>query len=90
MPVRIAIDAGHGGYDNGATYQGRREKDDNLDIALAVGEILEQNGVEVVYTRVTDVYDSPVRKAQIANEAEQIILFPSIAIQVQTLTHIPE
>lgn len=69
MPVRIAIDAGHGGYDNGATYQGRREKDDNLDIALAVGEILEQNGVEVVYTRVTDVYDSPVRKAQIANEA---------------------
>ena len=69
MPVRIAVDAGHGGYDNGATYQGRREKDDNLDIALAVGEILEQNGVEVVYTRVTDVYDSPVRKAQIANEA---------------------
>ena len=69
MPVRIAIDAGHGGYDNGAAYQGRREKDDNLDIALAVGEILEQNGVEVVYTRVTDVYDSPVRKAQIANEA---------------------
>ena len=69
MPVRIAIDAGHGGYDNGATYQGRREKEDNLDIALAVGEILEKNGVEVVYTRVTDVYDSPVRKAQIANEA---------------------
>ena len=69
MSVRIAIDAGHGGYDNGATYQGRREKDDNLDIALAVGEILEQNGVEVVFTRVTDVYDSPVRKAQIANEA---------------------
>lgn len=69
MAVRVAVDAGHGGYDSGATYQGRREKDDNLDIALAVGEILENNGVEVVYTRTADVYDSPVRKAQIANEA---------------------
>ncbi len=66
--AKVTIDAGHGGYDSGATYNGRKEKDDNLEIALAVGEILEQKGVEVEYTRVTDVYDSPAAKAQIANE----------------------
>lgn len=65
----VYLDAGHGGYDNGATYQGRREKDDTLDLTLAIGELLAQNGVDVGYTRVSDVYDSPVRKAQIANEA---------------------
>lgn len=70
MAVRVALDAGHGGYDNGAVYQGRREKDDNLALTLAVGEILQNNGIDVVYTRTEDVYDSPLRKAQIANEAD--------------------
>ena len=67
MAVKIVIDAGHGGYDNGASYNGRKEKDDTLKLALKVGEILEQMGYDVVYTRTTDVYDSPVQKAQIAN-----------------------
>lgn len=66
MP-KIIIDAGHGGYDNGATYNGRREKDDNLELALALGEILADSGLEVSYTRVDDVYQSPVEKAGIAN-----------------------
>ena len=66
MP-KIIIDAGHGGYDNGATYNGRREKDDNLALALAVGEILSDSGIEVGYTRVDDVYQSPVEKARNAN-----------------------
>lgn len=69
MAVTVALDAGHGGYDNGAVQDGRREKDDNLALTLAVGEILQRNGVDVVYTRTEDVYDSPVRKAQIANES---------------------
>ncbi|MBQ9768552.1 MAG: N-acetylmuramoyl-L-alanine amidase [Lachnospiraceae bacterium] len=69
MAVTVALDAGHGGYDSGATYQGRREKDDNLALTLAVGEILQNAGVNVVYTRTEDVFDSPVRKAQIANES---------------------
>ena len=37
----VTLDAGHGGYDNGASYQGRKEKDDNLNLALAVGNILQ-------------------------------------------------
>ena len=28
MATTIMLDAGHGGYDNGATYMERREKDD--------------------------------------------------------------
>ena len=66
MP-KIIIDAGHGGYDHGATQNGRREKDDNLALALAIGEILSDSGIEVGYTRVDDVYQSPVEKARIAN-----------------------
>lgn len=65
----IVIDAGHGGFDNGATYQGRKEKDDNLRLALAVGKILEQKGYNVIYTRKTDEYQSPYEKAQIGNDA---------------------
>lgn len=67
--ARIVIDAGHGGRDLGAAYNGRQEKDDNLDLAVAVGQILKNNGYDVVYTRNSDVYDSPARKAEIANEA---------------------
>lgn len=65
----IVIDAGHGGFDNGAMYQGRKEKDDNLKLALAVGNLLKQRGYQVIYTRTGDEYQSPYEKAQIANEA---------------------
>lgn len=68
MAYKIVVDAGHGGEDSGAVYQGRMEKDDNLRLALAVGKILEENGVDVVYTRTTDIYQTPFQKAQIANE----------------------
>ena len=69
MP-KIIVDAGHGGYDNGAVYNGRREKDDNLALALAVGEALMEKGLEVEFTRVEDIYQAPVEKAQIANRAD--------------------
>lgn len=67
---RVVIDAGHGGADPGAVYYGRQEKDDTLNLALAVGEILSRNGVEVSYTRVSDIYNTPLEKAQMANNAE--------------------
>ncbi len=67
MAVKIVIDAGHGGANPGAVYGGRREKDDVLSLALAVGEVLEQSGVDVYYTRVGDVYESPYEKAEEAN-----------------------
>ena len=69
MPYSIMLDAGHGGRDPGAVYNGRREKDDNLRLVLAIGEILQNNGIDVQYTRTTDVYESPLQKAMEANEA---------------------
>ena len=69
MPYSIMLDAGHGGRDPGAVYNGRQEKDDTLALTLAVGEILQGRGIDVLYTRTTDVYESPYQKAMEANEA---------------------
>lgn len=63
----VVLDAGHGGSNPGATYNGRQEKDDALALALAVGPILEANGVNVYYTRDTDIYESPHQKAMEGN-----------------------
>lgn len=59
----VILDAGHGGSDFGATFEGRMEKDDNLALTLAVGDILAQNGVDVLFTRTTDIYETPTAKA---------------------------
>lgn len=69
MPYSIMLDAGHGSTDPGAVYQGRKEADDALRLTLAVGEILQNHGFDVEYTRTTDVYESPFQKAMEANEA---------------------
>lgn len=69
MPYKVILDAGHGGRDPGAVYQGRQEKDDVLALALAVGEILEQAGIDVAYTRTEDVYNTPYEKAVMGNNS---------------------
>ncbi len=63
----VVLDAGHGGENPGAVYNGRREKDDTLALTLEVGRILQENGVDVYFTRDTDVFESPLQKAQEAN-----------------------
>ena len=47
----VMLDAGHGGFDNGAMFNERKEKDDNLSLTLKVGQELEDRGVNVIYTR---------------------------------------
>lgn len=69
MVEKIIIDAGHGGANPGATHEGRRESDDALRLALAVGEILAQDGFDVVYTRTDDTTQSVGEKAAIANQS---------------------
>ena len=69
MPYSIMLDAGHGGRDPGAVYAGRQEAEDALRLTLAVGEILQNHGFDVEYTRTTDVYETPFQKAMEANEA---------------------
>ena len=66
---KIALDAGHGGSDPGAVYKDRREKDDTPDLTLAVGDILKKNGIDVYYTRTTDEYETPFKKATDANNS---------------------
>lgn len=55
MSKKIYIDAGHGGDSIGATYKGRKEQDDCLRLALAVGKLVAAQGVTVKYSRTTDV-----------------------------------
>lgn len=51
----VCIDPGHGGYDVGTKRLiGVFEKDITLKISLKVGELLERNNIEVVYTRTSD------------------------------------
>lgn len=65
----VVIDAGHGGTNPGAVYKGRQEKDDVLRLALEVGQILEDNGVNVIYTRTEDITQTPMEKVRIANQS---------------------
>lgn len=55
MSKKIYIDAGHGGDSIGAVYKGRKEQDDCLRLALAVGKLVQAQGVTVKYSRTTDV-----------------------------------
>ena len=67
---RVVIDAGHGGKDPGTVGKHSKEKDVALIIALKVGKYIEENlpGVEVIYTRKTDVFIELWRRPKIANE----------------------
>lgn len=51
----VVIDAGHGGYDDGASDHGVIEKDINLRIAIYLKNYLEKLGIQVVMIRDTDI-----------------------------------
>ncbi|UPT70480.1 MAG: N-acetylmuramoyl-L-alanine amidase [Flavobacterium sp. JAD_PAG50586_2] len=68
---KVTLDAGHGGHDYGAVYHGHIEKNIALAVVLKVGRILEKNsGIDVVYTRKTDVFIDLIERANIANRAD--------------------
>ncbi|AVQ40668.1 hypothetical protein C7M56_13145 [Clostridium botulinum] len=61
----VIVDAGHGGYDSGAVGPtGVKEKDITLKVALKLGNILENNGVKVIYTRTSDNVSWPSNESQ--------------------------
>ena len=68
----LVIDAGHGGHDAGALGAFSKEKDINLNVALAFGRYVEQNlpDVNVIYTRRRDVFIPLHQRADIANKAK--------------------
>ena len=55
-PLRVMIDAGHGGEDDGACCKSPsvKEKDLTLQLALLLGERLSAAGLQVCYTRTND------------------------------------
>lgn len=65
----LVIDPGHGGHDSGAVGAMSKEKNINLNVALAFGRLVEANcpDVNVIYTRKTDVFIPLNERANIAN-----------------------
>lgn len=75
---KVVLDAGHGGKDFGAVYNGHVEKNIALAVVLKVGKILEKNpNIDVVYTRKSDVFVELDERANIANR-EDATIFISI------------
>jgi N-acetylmuramoyl-L-alanine amidase/putative methionine-R-sulfoxide reductase with GAF domain len=70
--MRIAVDAGHGGWDLGTVgKRGLLEKDVVLEVAQRLGKLLESRlGAEVIYTRQNDNYIPLDERAGIANQAQ--------------------
>src|ERR1700730_10433834 len=76
--MRIVVDAGHGGRDRGTVGRdGLLEKDLVLEIGQRLGKLLEDLGMQVIYTRRDDSYISLDERASIANQA-QADLFVSV------------
>lgn len=64
---KVWIDAGHGGSDPGAVGSGWKEKDMNLNVALACKAELERHGVIVGMSRTSDVFVGLSERAAMAN-----------------------
>lgn len=76
MP-RVFIGVGHGGTDGGAVANGLIEKDVNLNMALAMAEILKSNGIEVALSRSKDEND------RLGEEIKECNSFtPDIAVEI--------
>ncbi len=67
--IRIALDPGHGGVDDGCVKGGVLEKELNLFIAVGVKERLEAMGYQVVLTRDSDCALSLRERVKLAKEA---------------------
>ncbi len=65
----VCLDAGHGGKDEGSSFWGRLEKEDNLKLAKAVCAYLEEQQIAVVMSRSEDVFLTLDERCQVANNA---------------------
>ena len=83
----IMIDAGHGGHDGGATGNGIKEKDLNLQFAKLVGKMLKAEGFNILYTRSTDIFIPLEKRTAMAN-AKKADIFVSIHCNANTDTRV--
>lgn len=68
---KVFLDPGHGGHDTGTNHNGYVEKDIVLSTAKKIGQILEREpGIDVVFTRKSDVFIELRERANMANRAK--------------------
>ncbi len=73
----IMIDPGHGGKDPGAVFNKILEKDLVLKMSRILGNMLKEQGFNVIYTRETDVFVPLEERTAMAN-SKKVDLFISI------------
>ena len=66
----VVIDPGHGGKDPGAVSNGFYEKIIALNTSLKLGQLLQDNGINVIYTRDKDKFVNLLERANIANKSD--------------------
>lgn len=68
---KVFLDPGHGGHDTGTSHNGYVEKDIVLSTCIKIGQILEREpGIDVVFTRKSDVFIELRERANMANRAK--------------------
>ena len=77
MSKKVFIGVGHGGNDSGAVAHGLKEKDLNLNIAIACGDVLIRHGVGVLLSRDKDQTDPLSDKINRCNQFS-----PTLAIDI--------
>jgi N-acetylmuramoyl-L-alanine amidase len=65
---KVVIDAGHGGYDFGLTYENLNEKDISLALARELGAALNKKGKKVFFIRKADHYVSISDRIHFVNQ----------------------
>lgn len=68
----VVLDAGHGGYDAGSTFEELYEKDVTLAFVKDIGARLEANGYPVLYTRKSDDVSWPANEVEDLSERVRI------------------
>lgn len=72
--IKVALDAGHGGFESGVCANGLEEKDVNLKIAKQMKKALSKKGAKVYMTRKKDKYVPLYDRVAFANKKEADIL----------------
>lgn len=83
--ILFCLDPGHGGSDPGAVNEayGLWESEINLDVAYALKALLENDGADVVMTRVDDSYRSNRDRYTFCNEQKATLL---ISVHTNSVT----
>ena len=84
---RVTVDAGHGGFDGGATApDGTMEKDINLCVAQALSDMLTLCGLDVTRTRSDDTAldreGETIRRRKVSDMEQRLALYEQAQINI--------